>query len=179
MRTLLAGLVLFVLPVSGAVSAAPAGPAPVLQFGVTVASTDAAGGSYWQWPTDAAHAVYRPFIAPATPYGPGHRGVDLAAGAELRAPADGTVSFAGVVVDRGVLSIDHGGGVVSSYEPVTTDLKAGDTVRTGDVIGRIDAGHCSERCVHVGVRIAGEYVSPLLFLGGVPRAVLLPTRAAG
>jgi hypothetical protein len=28
--------------------------------------------------------------------------------------------------------------------------------------------------VHFGVRIDGEYVSPFLFLGGIPRAVLLP-----
>jgi murein DD-endopeptidase MepM/ murein hydrolase activator NlpD len=136
-----------------------------------------AGGATWDWPVTGPHAIVRPYVAPPTPYGAGHRGVDLASGTELRAPADGVVHFAGVVVDRGVLSIDHGGGVLSSYEPVTTDLVAGDVVRRGDVIATIDPGHCSEPCVHLGVRVDGEYVSPLLYLGGVPRAVLLPTRS--
>jgi murein DD-endopeptidase MepM/ murein hydrolase activator NlpD len=86
------------------------------------------------------------------------------------------VSFAGVVVDRGVLSIDHGGGVVSSYEPVTTELEAGDPVHAGEAVATIDRGHCADACVHMGVRVDGEYVSPMLYLGGVPRAVLLPTR---
>ena len=45
----------------------------------------------------------------------------------------------------------------------------------GAVIGTAGAGgHCSGSCVHVGVRVDGQYVSPLLFFGGVPPAVLLP-----
>ena len=144
---------------------------------VLQSSQGAGDGSDWSWPTRAAHVVVRPFVAPASDYGAGHRGIDLAAGDDVLAPADGTVFFAGVVVDRGVLSIDHGDGVISSYEPVTTTLHAGDTVRRGQVIGTIDPGHCAVRCVHFGVRVAGEYVSPLLFLGGAPRAVLLPTRS--
>lgn len=145
-----------------AVAAAPAPP------------TEVAGD--WSWPTDAPHVVVRPYIAPTSDYGAGHRGVDLAAGATVLAPADGTVFFAGRVVDRGVLSIDHGGGVISSYEPVETTLAAGDAVHRGQVVGTIDGGHCPVACLHLGVRVDGQYVSPLLFLGGVPRAVLLPTR---
>jgi murein DD-endopeptidase MepM/ murein hydrolase activator NlpD len=133
----------------------------------------------WAWPTEVAHRVERPFVAPASDYGAGHRGVDLAAGETLLAPADGTVSFAGTVVDRGVLSIDHGGGVVSSFEPVTTTLHTGDVVHRGDRIATIDAGHCAVSCVHMGVRVDGDYITPLLFLGGVPHAVLLPTRPIG
>jgi len=130
----------------------------------------------WSWPVDGPHVIVRPYLAPATEYGAGHRGVDVASTTVLRAPADGVVHFAGTVVDRGVLSIDHGGGVLSSYEPVETDLHAGDVVHRGDVIGEIRPGHCLAQCVHLGVRVAGESVSPLLYLGGVPRAVLLPTR---
>ena len=85
--------------------------------------------------------------------------------------------FAGVVVDRPVLSIDHGGGVISSYEPVLTTLVEGDVVTRGDVIGTVLPGHCASVCVHLGVRVDGQYVSPLRFLGGIPRAILLPTRA--
>jgi len=137
----------------------------------------------WDWPVDAPRHIIRPFIAPASAYGAGHRGIDIGVGGgssngggDLLAPADGTVHFAGVVVDRPVLSIDHGGGVLSSYEPVETDLEKGDFVRRGEVIGEIQPGHCSDPCVHLGVRVNRAYVSPLLYLGGLRRSILLPTR---
>ncbi len=131
----------------------------------------------WAWPIASPHPIARPYLAPATPYAAGHRGVDIRAGegAEVRAPADGVVHFAGVVVGRPVLSIDHGGGVLSSYEPVETSLQEGDAVVRGQVVGILRGGHCATAtCLHFGVRIHGQYVSPLLFLGGQPRAVLLP-----
>ena len=131
----------------------------------------------WRWPVDPPRSIARPFIPPPTPYAAGHRGIDIRAPAGvLYAPASGVVHFAGVVVDRPVLSIDHGGGVISSYEPVTTTLAEGDRVTRGDVIGTVLPGHCSSVCVHLGVRVNGQYVSPLRFLGGIPRAILLPTR---
>ena len=137
--------------------------------------------SLWLWPVAEPHAVARQYLAPATPYAAGHRGVDLSApeGASVLAPADGVVRFAGWVVDRPVLSVTHSGGVVSSYEPVESALSEGDVVRQGDVIGTLLPGHCRSPCLHLGVRIEGEYVSPLLFLGGQPRAVLLPVRHGG
>ena len=137
----------------------------------------AAVAALWAWPVAAPHPIARPYLAPATPYASGHRGIDIRAevGAEVRASADGVVHFAGMVVDRPVLSIDHGGGVLSSYEPVASALREGDAVRRGQVIGVLQTGHCGAGgCLHFGVRIHGEYVSPLLFLGGQPRAVLLP-----
>ena len=137
----------------------------------------APGEGTWRWPVDPPRSIARPFIAPPTPYAAGHRGIDIRAPAGvLYAPAAGVVHFAGVVVDRPVLSIDHGGGVLSSYEPVTTGLVEGDPVARGDVIGTVLPGHCATVCVHLGVRVDGQYVSPLRFLGGIPRAILLPTR---
>lgn len=138
--------------------------------------TLAAVAAVWSWPVTAPHPIAKPYLAPATPYASGHRGVDItaAAGASVLAPDDGVVHFSGFVVDRPVLSIDHGDGVISSYEPVETELVAGDSVQRGDVVGALLAGHCISACLHLGVRIDGAYVSPLLFLGGQPRAVLLP-----
>ena len=135
----------------------------------------------WDWPTAAPHAVARQYLAPATPYGAGHRGIDIAAhSVEVRAPADGVVHFAGVVVDRPVLSIAHEGGLLSSFEPLATGLVAGDPVTRGEVIGTLEPGHCPEAlCLHFGVRLDGQYVNPLLLLGGVPRSILLPTRPVG
>jgi murein DD-endopeptidase MepM/ murein hydrolase activator NlpD len=146
--------------------------------------------SLWLWPVTGPHAVARAYLAPATPYSAGHRGVDLraaeggpdgtaagtAVGTAVLAPADGVVRFAGWVVDRPVLSVTHADGVISSYEPVESVLSEGDHVRRGDVICTLLPGHCRSPCLHLGVRIDGEYVSPLLFLGGQPRAVLLPVR---
>jgi murein DD-endopeptidase MepM/ murein hydrolase activator NlpD len=132
----------------------------------------------WRWPVDGARIVVRPYLAPPTAWAAGHRGVDLeSTSTVVRAPADGVVHFVGFVVNRPVLSIEHSGGLLSSFEPVDSPLRAGDPVKAGDEIGRLETGHCAiVRCLHFGLRLSGEYVSPLLLLGGVPRAVLVPTR---
>jgi len=131
----------------------------------------------WSWPVSGAHALARPYSAPSGPYGPGHRGIDIRsdAGAPVLAPADGVVHFAGFVVDRPVLSIEHADGALSSFEPVQSGLVAGDRVSRGQVIGTLLAGHCASPCLHLGARVGGEYVNPLLFLGGVGWSVLYPT----
>ncbi|MET4782587.1 M23 family metallopeptidase [Glaciihabitans sp. UYNi722] len=133
----------------------------------------------WQWPVAAPHPIAKPFIAPETKYSAGHRGIDMSApdGAVVTAPTDGVVSFAGFVVDRPVLSIRHSGGLVSSYEPVATELAEGAVVTRGRPIGVLVAGHCAASCLHFGVRLDGEYVSPLNYLGGIERSILLPTRS--
>lgn len=157
-----------------------AGAALVVLLALSAAAADPprVPGSHWSWPVAPPHAIARPFVAPATEYGAGHRGIDIRApaGSVVRAPADGVVHFAGFVVDRPVLSISHAGGVLSSFEPVDPTVAAGDHVRRGQIVGILLAGHCSSSCLHLGARIDGEYVNPLLFLGEVPRAVLLPVR---
>lgn len=143
----------------------------------TTVAWDVVVADRWLWPVAAPHSIARPFLAPATPYAAGHRGIDVRAfDASVVAPTDGVVHFAGFVVSRPVLSIRHPGGLITSYEPVTTTLIAGDTVARGDEIGTVLPGHCATPCLHFGVRLHGEYVNPLLYLGGVPHSVLLPTR---
>ena len=145
-----------------------------------LASAQAATGATttWSWPVPIPHPIVRPFIAPASAYAAGHRGIDISSteGAVVTTAADGVIYFAGVVVDRPVLSIRHADGVVSSYEPVESVLSVGTVVRRGDTVGRLLPGHCAATCLHFGVRLYGEYVSPLNYLGGIPRSVLLPTR---
>ncbi|WP_313355689.1 M23 family metallopeptidase [Microbacterium sp.] len=131
----------------------------------------------WEWPVDGARSVVEPFRAPAHEYGPGHRGMDVAAvaGADVRAPAAGVVAFRGTVVDRPLITIDHGGGRVSTWEPVASALSPGDVVSAGDLIGTVAAGGHAERgTLHVGVRLDVRYVNPLPLFGEVPRAILLP-----
>ncbi|MDM8083550.1 M23 family metallopeptidase [Cellulomonas cellasea] len=138
----------------------------------------AAAGAGYVAPT-ATLTVLRPFERPPATWAAGHRGVDLAAGAgeAVRAPADGTVSFAGLVVDRPVLSIVHTDGRRSSLEPVASDLSPGSAVRQGDTVGHVESGsaHCPPvSCVHWGVREGEAYLDPLTLLSGGGPVVLLP-----
>ncbi len=130
---------------------------------------------------DGARVVVRAYQAPPTPYGAGHRGIDVAAsvGVPVVASSTGVVHFAGRVVDRGVLSVRYSQAVIASVEPVTPLVAEGQSVVAGEVIATVDPGHCATPCLHLGVRVNGEYVSPLAFLEGIPRSILLPTRPDG
>lgn len=173
-------IVVVVLTLASSTPAVAAGAHP-LRAGSGGTSADsevivAPSGERWIWPT-TGFRLTRPYIAPAHRYGPGHRGIDLALfGTEsLRAPASGVVAFVGTVVDRDVLTIDHGGGLLSTLEPIVSHLSVGQRVRAGEVVAEIGrGGHSPEGTVHFGVRLDGEYINPLLLLGGVPRAILLP-----
>ena len=177
----LLALLLASSPTTLLVSAAAAersGAGAAADVALDVAPPLPSGAGSWQWPVVGDHRIVRPFVAPATKYSAGHRGIDIEAlpSGEVVSPAYGIVHFAGVVVDRPVVSIRHPDGVISSFEPVLSALAEGTTVARGSPIGIAGAGHCEVSCLHVGVRVYGEYVSPLVYLGSVPRAVLLPTR---
>lgn len=140
------------------------------------AGTDVADGTY-RLPTEDG-AVLSVFHGPAVTWGPGHRGVDLAAplGSTVRSPADGVVTFTGRVVDRDLVSVLHPDGRRSSVEPVLSGLTVGTAVRAGDPLGTVQEGtHCGPTpCVHWGVREDQAYVDPLGLLGGDGPTVLLP-----
>ncbi|WP_162939975.1 peptidoglycan DD-metalloendopeptidase family protein [Gryllotalpicola protaetiae] len=141
------------------------------------ASSEAGSGARWRWPTVPPGAVVQAFVAPASPYAAGHRGLDLAAspGQAVVAPAAATVQFAGIVVDRPVVTLRVDDHVLLSFEPVASEVPVGATVEAGQRVGAVArGGHCDGSCLHVGVRIDGDYVSPLLFFAGIPPAVLLP-----
>ena len=139
--------------------------------------TDRGGADVWSWPVAPPFGIVRDYVAPAHTYGPGHRGIDIAVrgGTSVRAPDDGVVAFAGRVVDRGVVTIDHGGGIVSTLEPVEATVVAGKRVARGEVVGMLSVGgHAAPGTLHLGARMDGEYLNPLVLLGAMPRAVLLP-----
>lgn len=128
----------------------------------------------WRSPVSGLN-VTGPFRAPPHKYGSGHRGIDLFArpGDEVIAPAAGTVSFVGRVVDRPLVSVRVDDRTVYSIEPVRSDLTQGDRVAAGASLGSVaEGGHCSGECVHLGVRVNDEYVNPLRYL--LYRPVLLP-----
>ncbi|MEU6735065.1 M23 family metallopeptidase [Streptomyces physcomitrii] len=125
------------------------------------------------WPIGVRPALLRGWEPPATPYGRGHRGVDLAGapGVPVRTIAEGTVTFAGQVAGRGVVAVDlEGTGdppVRTTYEPVTAQVRKGDQVRAGQRLGVLQppGGHCGgASCLHWGARIGEEYLDPRLLL---------------
>ncbi|WP_157887663.1 M23 family metallopeptidase [Frondihabitans sp. PAMC 28766] len=182
-----------VLAACGALVSALAVASPAASLGsvVSVGSGAAAGpaarkapGDHalprWSWPVPSPHDVIRGYDAPEMVWSPGHRGIDIAAapGAIVHAPDSGRVHFTGTVVDRPVLSLEHAGGVLSSFEPVDATVAAGEAVSRGQAIGILRPGHCPESaCLHLGARVDGDYVSPLLLLGELPPSVLLPTES--
>ena len=135
----------------------------------------------WRAPLDGPLTVARPFEPPATPYGPGHRGVDLAApaGTIVRAAAGGVVSFAGMLAGRGVVAVTHGA-LRTTYEPLTVLVRVGQPVAAGTPLGLLAAGHAACRpaaCLHWGLIRGQVYLSPLaLLLPAPPR--LLPLGSA-
>lgn len=145
--------------------------------GSTTAAARAGAPPSWQWPLAPHPPVLRTFDPPPKPWLSGHRGVDLdfTGGTQVFSPAAGTVSFAGMVVDRPVITIDHGGGLRSSFEPVESTLAVGTTVARGEVIGTVLPGHCpAAQCLHWGVRQGEDYVNPLQFVLDLRPSILLP-----
>ncbi|MBN1093536.1 M23 family metallopeptidase [Blastococcus sp. TML/M2B] len=134
----------------------------------------------WGVPLDGGPVVTRPFDRLANPYGPGHRGVDLAGApaAPVLAAGEGVVVFAGMVAGRPVVSIDHAGGLRTTYEPVTGSVAAGQRVARGSPVGALVPGHAGcpvEACLHWGLRRGEVYLDPLSLLAP-PRVRLLPLR---
>jgi murein DD-endopeptidase MepM/ murein hydrolase activator NlpD len=149
----------------------------------------------WQIPTPSIGAeskfssplvgssVVHEYRQSETPYSAGHRGVDYEAklGQAVFAPADGQVHFVGKVVNRQLISLDHGQELLSAFEPVCSQLTEGDPVVSGQLIGEVCEGeasydlHCQPNiCMHFSVRKHGEYLSPLWFTGELTPSRLLP-----
>lgn len=111
-------------------------------------------------PVDAP--VLDPFRLPDGPYGAGNRGIEYAtvAGQTVRAPAAGTVRFAGPVAGDLFVTVDHGGGVWS-----TVGFVAGVVVRRGESVAAGEVIALAGGPVHFTVRIEGRYVDPASMFG--------------
>jgi len=121
----------------------------------------------WSWPVSGA--VIRGFDPPDTPFGAGHRGIDIAVppGTPILAPEAGTVSFAGRVGGELFVTIVHGGGLSSTYSWISVAaVRKGDVVTRGQTIGATGTGHPGAGVphLHFGVKLDGEYVDPLELL---------------
>jgi murein DD-endopeptidase MepM/ murein hydrolase activator NlpD len=121
----------------------------------------------WLWPISGP--VIRGFDPPNSPFGSGHRGIDIAApaGSPIVAPQAGTVTFAGSVAGHLFLTVAHGGGVASTYSWLNGLLvRKGDLVARGQAIALSGDGHpgALTPSLHMGVKLGTIYVDPLDYL---------------
>ncbi|MFE5791215.1 M23 family metallopeptidase [Streptomyces sp. NPDC056503] len=133
------------------------------------------------WPVGPpAPEILRGWRPPPGPYAAGHRGVDLAAppGTPVLAPAAGTVTFAGPVGGRGVVTLTLTGTgtppLRTTFSPVTPLTAPGTRVAAGTPVAEAAPGtHCAAPCLHWGLLRGDVYLDPLL-LTARPRSRLLP-----
>ena len=98
-----------------------------------------------------------------------HTGIDLRGeiGEPVHATATGKVSIAGREGGYGnMVEINHGNGLATRYGHLSEiDVKVGQTVRIGEVIGKIGStGRSTGPHLHYETRINGEAVDPQKFL---------------
>ena len=98
-----------------------------------------------------------------------HTGIDMRGdtGDPVRATAAGTVEVAGWNGGYGkMVEIDHGNGFSTRYGHLSeVEVKAGQTVRTGQVIGKIGStGRSTGPHLHYETRVDGDAVDPQKFL---------------
>lgn len=147
----------------------------LLSLGPLPAPAPSGGGV---WPLQPPPHVERGFDPPTSPWGAGHRGVDLLGrvGQVVHAAEAGRVSFVGRIAGVAIVVVDHGV-TRTTYEPVTPAVSVGDRVRVGEPIGHLAlfGSHCFPRaCLHWGlIEGAERYLDPLSLVGGGP-IVLLP-----
>ncbi|MGI9017680.1 MAG: murein hydrolase activator EnvC family protein [Euzebya sp.] len=149
--------------------------APTAAGGVDIAGSPSAPPPPNGAVRPVAGPVIRPFDLPTGPYGPGHRGVDLAAsgGEPVRAALAGSVLFAGMVAQVGWVTVDHGGGLRTTYGYLVDRVAAGTDVTAGEVIG-----HLHEDRVHLdwGATLDGDYFDPISLLVRWPMRLTTPSR---
>lgn len=158
----------------------------LLAVGLVPGSTGLAGVSRSMWPAAAAAGRWLPpvtpvhvraqFDAPNPDWLPGHRGVDfaVATGTAIRAPALGVVSYAGLVADKPVVTIDHGR-IRTTYEPAVATVPLGHVVVAGELFAEVSTGgHCQFDCLHWGARIGDRYLDPLWLVEGYTPVLKTP-----
>ncbi|MEX0991379.1 MAG: M23 family metallopeptidase [Actinomycetota bacterium] len=132
-------------------------------LGAVPAHAEPAFGTY-RWPVRGP--VIRGFERPESPYGSGHRGIDIAVavGTPILAPAPGVVAFAGKIGSSLYVSVDHPDGVRTTFSWLSSVLvRKGDRVSAADTLGTSGEGHAGADIphLHLGARFGGDYIDPV------------------
>ena len=111
-----------------------------------------------------------------------HKGTDMRSpeGARVLAVADGTVVLAEAQYFGGnTVYIDHGQGVISTYAHLSSfDVKTGQSVRKGQVIGRSGStGRVTGPHLHLGLVVQGVAVDAMPLFQDPPQIVGGPTKS--
>lgn len=98
-----------------------------------------------------------------------HSGMDIAApeGTEVITPLSGEVIIASNFFYKGnVIYVNHGAGLVSSYSHLSKlEVKKGDKIKTGDIIGLVgQTGRVTGPHLHWEVYLMGVPINPEVFL---------------
>jgi murein DD-endopeptidase MepM/ murein hydrolase activator NlpD len=98
-----------------------------------------------------------------------HTGIDMRGeiGEAVHATAAGRITIAGREGGYGnMIEINHGNGLATRYGHLSEiDVKVGQTVRIGEVIGKIGStGRSTGPHLHYETRVDGEAVNPQKFL---------------
>ncbi len=132
-----------------------------------VAATTPRPTGTWPWPV--VGPIIRDYDPPDSPYGSGHRGIDIAApfGTPVLAPAPAIVKFAGKVGGQLFVSLDHSGGLETTYSWVSAIfVHKNDAVYTGMRIALTGSGHpgTSVPHLHLGAKRDEAYIDPMSLL---------------
>lgn len=111
-----------------------------------------------------------------------HEGLDFSApkGTPIYAASGGVVKLAEYVAEYGnTIEIEHGNGLMTRYAHASSiDVKAGDLVEKGQMIGKVGStGRSTGPHLHFEVRMAGNPLDPRLFLDKPEVAKTLVARA--
>lgn len=135
--------------------------------------------SQWHQPFRGGFTMVKAFNPPDRPWLSGSRGVWLNLHnpqSAIESPCDGRVIYSAELAGRKVLSIDCGG-IHSTFEPVVTTLRTGQSVKRGEQIASAPPlgsewtnKSIREGQIHWGAKISRtRYINPLRMLTGHPR----------
>lgn len=114
--------------------------------------------------------VVDPFRPPPGPYGAGNRGIDYGTtpGTDVRASADGVVTFAGLVAGTRHVTVLHRDGLRTSYSFLArVEVVVAQQIRQGDLLGTTSGR------LHFGVRSGDAYLDPSSLFGSATVQVRL------
>ncbi|MDQ2651138.1 MAG: M23 family metallopeptidase, partial [Actinomycetota bacterium] len=142
--------------------------AVVASGGMALAPAGADGPVRYEPPVEAE--VVEPFHVDGGPYSRGNRGLDYGTepGTEVRAAADGSVTFAGTVAGSRHVTVLHEDGIRTSYSFLDeVRVARGQRVRRGQVVGTTRGE------LHFGARRGDAYFDPASLFDGLVKVRLV------